>query len=414
MRISRSIFAELAAVLFLVWSAAASPGYPGDTLDMFGAEPEPFRQDEVDPRDDFEYSNEAFLHRFSYRIRTDWQRQWDGPREGFIITAGSTRTDELFVMHLLRKTIQLDETFFAVIRHQREEDFDTRYDRLLTGLGAKIYGGWAIALLGDVVAEKEDIDPQLELTWEAPGGGSRFRAAVVATDTFFNRKNDEDSEYHEQPFTYFIEGKWQAREDLLLSAWFNWNSELELEYGDGSRFRYEQFMHEATALWSATAGWRLLASVGNQYGERELRRPAETEREHFDRRNTVLTLESEVDLADDLKTYHGFHYFFLEEEGQYHEILPEDGDELRRSEYMLYGGVIWALDAKFTLSPGVYLDFIDNRDPQSGDDKRGLIGKATLPVEYAFSPRARLAANPTVELHKANFGGFNLQFLILF
>ena len=394
------------------------PGYPSDTLNVFSAEPEPFRRDEIKGRD-FEYSDESFLHRFNYRLRTDWQRLWDGEREGFVITAGSVRSDELYVVNLLRKTIPFDNRFFGVLRYERSEDFDSRYDRFLTGAGVNLGAGWALSLMGDVVAEKADIDPQVELTWN-DGAGNRFRFAFLAVDHFYNEKTDEHRRYERQPYTWFVEGKWQATERLAVSAWVNWNPELVLELQNDGEFKYEQFMQEVAAAWVLNSNWELFGSVGSQYGYRRLTsvEHAAPVIERLDRYNAVVTFETQRKYSTGLKSFHGAHYFFLEEKGEYREMLPAGGPR-ERHEYMVYGGLIWQASNTVVLAPGLYLDFINNHETDEDEHERWLsrhrmLGKLAIPVEYHFSPRAMMTWNTTMELHKASFGGFNMQFLLLF
>ncbi|HQH27479.1 MAG TPA: TonB-dependent receptor [Oligoflexia bacterium] len=414
-------FIELGLVLAVqelhLHAARALPGYPADSLNSFSAESEPFRRDdeEIEGRD-FDYSDEDFLHRFTYRIRTDWQNVWNAEQEGIVLTAGSATTNELYAVHLLKKTIALNETFTGIIRHQRSEDFDGRYDRLLTGVGVNLPHNWSVSLVGDIVAEKEDIDPQLELAWNSPWG-HRLRVIYTATDALFDEKNDEDAEYTRQPYTLFAEGRARLSEQLMLAGWMNYNSELELRMGDGRDFTYNQTMYQAAVLWQPNGNWQLLLSAGGQDGERALRSPESAVTSQLERAHAGATFEVQFRHTDAFKTYYGYNYFYLSEIGLYPNVLPLGG-ELKRREHMIYSGIIWQISDQIGISPGVYLDVIDNRYPADEEEiaerVEKLLAKITMPLEYSFSPRAKMTVNPTYELHKTNFGGLNIQFLVLF
>ncbi|MFP3491047.1 hypothetical protein R0K20_26045, partial [Staphylococcus sp. SIMBA_130] len=71
--------------------------------------------------------------------------------------------------------------------------------------------------------------------------------------------------------------------------------------------------------------------------------------------------------------------------------------------------------AATTLSPALYLGAPDIRqsfDATREDNHSGFMGKLALPLQFRLSAtdRASLTLNPTFYLHKAAFGGGNLQF----
>ena len=109
----------------------------------------------------------------------------------------------------------------------------------------------------------------------------------------------------------------------------------------------------------------------------------------------------------------GVHYFYLREQGYTGRNL--DGiEDLRRKEPTLSGHFSVVLAPAVTLKPAIYLSFPDIDQMDSGSDEedyREFTGKLALPFEILLSREegAILTLAPTVYLHKAAFGGGNLQ-----
>lgn len=107
------------------------------------------------------------------------------------------------------------------------------------------------------------------------------------------------------------------------------------------------------------------------------------------------------------------HYFYLSEQGYTGRNLNEIAD-VRRREPTLSGHFSLPLTPAVTLRPGIYLSVpdIEQSYSQSDDeDHRGFTGKFSLPFEILLSreENAILTLAPTFYLHKAAFGGGNLQ-----
>jgi len=109
----------------------------------------------------------------------------------------------------------------------------------------------------------------------------------------------------------------------------------------------------------------------------------------------------------------GLHYFYLREQGYTGRGLDEIAD-VRRREPTLSGHFRLPLAPAVTLTPAIYLSApdIDQSFSESDDDNhRGFTGKIALPFEIVLSREesAILTLAPTFYLHKAAFGGGNLQ-----
>jgi hypothetical protein len=380
-------------------------------------EPDPFRRDDgqLNGRD-FEYTTTGFLNRFSYRFRPSWNDAWLDDPEGYRITAGSVRSRDLYVVHFLRKTIEFNETFSGHIRHRRDEDFDSRYDRTLVGMSANIGGGWSVAALSDIIATKEDIDLQFELSWEGEAG-NRFRIAFVSVDHFFNDKQD-GAHYRQKPYTIFAEAHRKTSGTTRIGGSVNWNPQLQLVFDDeGREYRYQQFMAESYLSWRMDKDLGFLFSVKAESGERSNRFETSLDRinTHFNRDNIYLDAQTHYRLRPDLTSWFGVRYFFLDE---VNDLADGTRDfRVKRSEPMLHAGIEWNITEKWTFWPGIFVTSIDDFDQTIERDEereRSIHGRLTLPVEYAFSDFAYATFNPTFRAPSGPFGGFNVQFQVLF
>ena len=397
-------------------------GLPGLVeAQFFGTpEPEPFRgEDEIDGRD-FDYNEESFLHRFTFRFRPAAVRDWRRTREGFRGTVGSIRSDEFYVFEEFRKTLSLDGPLYFAVRHKRDEDFDSRYDRTLAGMGVTFAENWHASLFSEIVGEKEVIDLHLELAWHL-GVERGVRAAFVPVDVLFNSKTDGLREYERRPFTFFIEGAWRFNDDLEVSGWVNYNSPLRLELLDrGFDFTYDQLASGIEGSMSLTDRLQLAVAIRGETGHRDRRVAAATDPDErrLSRHNFSATVEASYDIDPALDLWFGFRHFRLTERDERPRNVALSGT-LRRRENMFFAGVVWRAHPRAILWPGVYLDVIDNRDDfpldaLRNDSDEGLVGKLTCPVEFRIGEHATLTVNPTLLLHELRFGGGNIQVQIPF
>ena len=382
-------------------------------------EPEPFRLDgEIDGRD-FEYNEESFLHRFSYRFRPSRVRNWFRTREGFRGTVGSVRSDEFYVFEELRKTITLSEQHHFLFRHKRDEDFDGRYDRTQIGLGTRFGSNWYANVLGEIVGEKEEIDPQFELVF-AGARGSGVRFAFLPVDFTLNSKSDSDR-YATKPYTYFFEGLWRGENDVELGVWVNANPHLRLDRElEGFDFTYDQYAGEVHVELPVGSEWSLRALIGAEAGERDRRQhtPGAPDERRLTRMHWQSTVEAERSVREDVDVWFGVRYFHLDERDRRPREPLLDREIIRR-EGMIYGGVSWRLSERVLFWPGLYVNVIDNSedfpfDPAQNDDDDGYVGKLSFPVEILFGENATITAGLGLLVHRLKFGGANVQVQIPF
>ncbi len=376
--------------------------------------PEPFRRDRIEGRD-FDYNAESFLHRFSFQPkpalgaprvpRVDGLRGW----------AGSSRSDELFVEMDAQVTLDFDTPAFAGYRFRRREDFDGHFDANLFGIGFQV-GDFRFSVWGDVVAAKEDIDVHGELLW-APGTRGHLRLTLVAPDAWYNSKQD-DGRYERQPYTYHVEGGWLLTDDLRLYGFINHNNRLRLrEHAQGFRFTDAQQSAGVGLDVQLSETLALGAELEGLYGTRRRDGLAGPEEEDQRQRRQfgLATLELRHWLQHDLQAWYGLRYLHFDERDR--QPRSDDGGRiLERRESMAYGGVRWRWREQITLAPGVLVNYVDNREyhpaaPGEVDTDRGFYGKLTPAVEVLVDRRrgGTVSFNPTLRLHRAAFGGGNIQ-----
>lgn len=385
-------------------------------------EPNPLRREDVIDGRDFEYNEISFLHRFTYRPRTDLQWAWIRDPSGFRVTAGSVRSDELYLDLLLRKRWALDERFFFEFRQEVAEDFDGNFARTIAGAGLNLGLGWSAAVLAELDGTKENIDTHLELTWNG-GTGRRLRIAAVAPDTSFNEKTKANEEYSRNPYTIFLEGLWTTEAGVSGQGWVNWNTTTRLDRpGEGYDFTYRALQGGVRALvpWRQ---WKFTAEGRFERGRNEripidFANATDVQQRQISRRHAEARLELNREISEHWDGWVGYRYFHWLERERRPQDLTNDR-RITRRESMLYAGVTWRIRDHIVFWPGLYLDFVDNREtydfnPARNDPEDGLVAKLALPIEILFKKGARLTINPTIRLDEFKFGGGNLQLQVPF
>ncbi|MCA1805898.1 MAG: hypothetical protein LC646_11315 [Xanthomonadaceae bacterium] len=383
------------------------------------ADPQPFRMEDALAGRDIHYNDVSFLHRISFLPITPPSSGLAEDREGLFGSAGSTRSNELYALMHLQKTMPLDNDWFLRYRFQRDEDFDGRYDRNLLGVGRDFGEGWSASFSGDIEGDKSRIDLEAELTWR-DGAGSHARLVLVAPDYLFNDKQEE-AQFTRQPYTGFADLRWQWTEAIALLAFVNHNTDTSLRNESLDLDFHYRKTAGGVGIDADLGAWQLRAWLEGEQGRRRHESlsasfaPARLSRRHHE-----LGAELGRDLGPDLAGRAGVRVLRFEETGR-HGGDPMDEVGLRRDETMLYAGVSWRLGARYRFYPTVYLNFIDNHerfpaDPVRNRDDEGFVGKLGLPLEVLVheASGATLTFNPTLYLHRLAFGGGNLQASIPF
>ncbi|MFV8834388.1 hypothetical protein [Aquisalimonas sp.] len=381
-------------------------------------EPQPFRRDVVDGRQ-FDYNTESFLHRFTFEPAPGLNEGARPPRDGVFGTAGSARSDELYTRQEIQLTGEFDGPAYFRYRYRRFEDFDGRYDSNLIGIGSGLGQGSGVTatLYGDVEGAKENVDLHGELAWDG-GDGNHLRATVVAPDFIFNDKQG-DAEYGRYPFTYYLAGGHRLGEALVY-GFANYNDNTRLHnHVENFTYRYQQGRAGLGVEVPFADAWEAGLEVEGLYTTRALedRGDSDLPEQRLRRRHTQVTAELRHAYSPDTAVWGGVRYFRLVAR----ERRPDDPgrvDRQDRLERMAYLGITRRLSERLQLAPGVFVNHADVREREDGDrdDERGFYAKLTLPLQVTVnqSTGGYVALNPTARLHRAAFGGGNVQVYLPF
>lgn len=376
--------------------------------------PQPFRQDRLNGRS-LEYNAESFLHRFSFEPKPAIGIDARAREEGLYVAAGSTRSNELYVNMRAHAELDMDGPAFAEYRFRRFEDLDGIYDSNLVGVGAA-FGDWRASVLGDVVATKEDVDLHYELQW-ANGRGSRLRAVLVQVDPLYNTKQGEGA-YERYPVTAYLEGAWRTPGNVTVYGFLNANLPTRLRNAaEQFRLRDRQYSAGLGFDMPLSRNWELALELEGLTGlrRREGHDGLSAEDQHLRRRSAVGTLELRQFVRDDLSAWYGVRHRYLDERDRRPEA-PDAWHRSTRRETMVYAGVRWQWRPRVAFRPGVFLNVVDNQarypfDPGNSDEASGFYGKLAPAVEFLVNRRTggTITVNPTLRLHRAAFGGGNIQ-----
>lgn len=384
-------------------------------------EPTPLRRDALLEGRQFNYNSESFLHRLSFRQLSE--RPWSDA-DGLSGTAGSSRSDELYLDMFLQKTLQTDDgRNEAFVRMQRSEDFDGRFDRQIIGFGHRL-GDYRLSIAGDVQGDKAETDVQFEALWQ-PDERRLARVAIILPDAYFNDKTPRDAEYRDTPVSYFA----HTRLGGSLYGAPGWGLQTALTYSPPARVIDRDLGLDASGNQTRAMIETTAPAVGalrpqlRLEGERTSRsfgftRSNEPEDDFFRRRMhsvRVMATHTRAHLTPSFGLYH----LRLHESGWFGDNLGVSGRE-SREETFAFVGIRQQLGERWFWEPAIYAGHVsmiqeqvsDNGlgDPLNEEENRWL-GKVNLPFRYTLEEAtgAVLTINPTLRLHRAAFGGGNVQ-----
>jgi hypothetical protein len=396
-------------VTVIILAVALAAGAAADVW----TEPQPFRREALIEGRDYLYTYEAFLHRFSYRHLSD---EPPSDQDGARGTGGSVTGDELYLDVHLQKTFAFaDGRHGVIVRMQRFEDFDGRYDRQLVGIARRLSDDWSVALVADVRGDKGETDIQLEARWQ-PDDTRLLRATYVAPELFFNDKSGADGRYRREPRTLFFQYRHAPEDSAHGELAVNWSPEARLDahtLGLLAKGRQLRLMTRGSLPWrEARLGARLeLERTDRRFDWSE---PPVPGAERFERRMHAIDLYAEFPHRRWAPTV-GVRRFRLEETGWFGTALATTG-RLRHDEHLVWASVLVRTGARHHLEPALYVSDIDalrtfDQQPQKSRDRSEYAAKLALAWRYSVTaePGAILTINPTFRLHGPRFGGGNIQ-----
>lgn len=421
-----------------------------------------FRGDEIGPRE-FDYNDEYFLNLYSYRPRLThrwawgnaasprWRWFWGNTAVGYDVTAGSTRSDELYLHQEAIVRLPWSNHITGEYRFIESEDYDTRYRRnevellfrffrpdyslpLLDTLGRTPHeDGLFFGGQGLLDAEKENADIGWVLGWRGDWLGVRLD--YINVDYWFNEKNDRLAEYTAGPGTLrakvgalFLEG------DLELLAWYEDDlpTTLELPEEGPLRFGFRQQEVGFAARWLVTPGVRAdVQAWAERTRERRRSSQAAELNDDVDREALRVWLAGEVDVPPLLGAGSsrvrdvvllGAHLHHLDEETV--GIVTAPDMTIRRGEAFAEVGYVMGLptfdpEYVFGLRVQTQNGFVSMRDVRPAEGKHTVterfLSKLGLGLEVVFREGLGLAFFQfTFRMDQMTFGGGNAQIMMRF
>ena len=373
--------------------------------------PQPWRQDAVVQGAETTANAERYLHELSYAHSQPAPSLVENGIRG---TGGSVGSRRLYLDFRFRQDYGFNQDRQGfVLDVQRSEDLDGTYERQLIGFRHQLTETTQVWLQGDVFADKSRSDVYLSGR-HTFSSGAWLHASWILPDIYFNAKTTDDDTFVDSAQSYFLQ--WHRPAGSHRQS----GTTVSLTYSPPSTFdsRSEGLVVENETIRGALTqqhrlgDWQLHLTLSGEYTRRlynldELAYTIPTRRDHMK--------------VDAKAIYHrhrlqpgiGLHYFYLREQGYTGRNLDEIED-LRRKEPTVSAHLSVPVAPAVTLKPAIYLSapHIDQAHANSHEeDNREFTGKLALPFEILLSgeERAILTLAPTVYLHKAAFGGGNLQ-----
>jgi len=418
----------------------------GAVLLLPGSAAGEFRFDEIEPRS-YDFNDEYFLNVYSYRPRITHRWKFRDAAIAYHITAGSLRSDELFLDTQATIRLPFFDHASGEYRFVETEDYDTRYRRnevevlfrvlrpdyrlpLSDTLGRTpeldglFFGG-----TGVLAAEKELADLGFAVGYRDEIAGARLD--IVEVDRWFE-KNKENAEYTTKPTWLDL-----LDEDLRIEAWFVNDLPLRLELPErngGLVFRYRQLRAGADARWRVGEGVRADLELWLERTRKRRRAPNDPSffnTDDVDRAALKLFGQVEMDVAPLLQSssraedvfFWGFHVHLLEEKTKYPRDLLMN-QTIRRGESFVEVGYVLGIPSPspeyaFGVRVATQNGFVSMRDVRPVQSKHTVtnrfLSKLGIGLEASFRDDAAYGFFQfTFSVDKLTFGGGNAQVMMRF
>ncbi len=373
------------------------------------SDPHPFRREALIEGRDFEYDSRSFLNRLSY------QPLFAVPagRDGIFGSAGSVTSTELYLDVAVQQTLRFDEERHAVrLNYRRSEDYDGYFDQQRIGYGMGI-SDFRFGVSGDVRGDKAETDVYFEADW-TPSENAFWRVNLILPDAYLNQKGESEAEYLTSARSWFVEWRqkwqdWQWRVAInttptirLLDSMVNQIAETE--------------QHRATFELSVGDRWSWQFRAEGERANRQFVIDPDglAEDKAFHRRMHAVTTSVQAAQWQLTPTF-GVYYLHMEEDGWTglaRSLTVAD----RYAESYAFVALNHSLTQRWQWRPTVYVGHSRQRRRAEEDTDRDgrhdrFQGKLSLPFSYLAKAEtgAYLSLSPSFYLHRAAFGGGNLQ-----
>lgn len=373
------------------------------------SDPHPFRREALIDGRDFEYDSRSFLNRLSYQplfaVPAD--------RDGIFGSAGSVTSTELYLDVAVQKTLRFDDERHAIrMNYRRSEDYDGYFDQQRIGYGMEV-SDFRFGVSGDVRGDKAETDVYFEADW-APSEATLWRINLILPDAYLNQKGENEAEYLSSAHSWFVEWRQQ---------WSGWQWRLAVNTTPTIRLldslvdqAAQAEQHRGMLELSVGEQWRWQLRAQGERTDRQfvLDPDGLADEKSFERRMHALTASVQAS-----------HWRLAPTLGIYHMDMTEEGwTGLARSLTVTdrydesYGFVALnhALTQRWQWQPTIYVGHSQQRrsaveDPDRSGRNDRFQGKLSLPFSYLAKAEtgAYLSLSPSFYLHRAAFGGGNLQ-----
>jgi hypothetical protein len=313
----------------------------------------------------------------------------------------------------VQQTLRFDDERHSIrLNYRRSEDYDGYFDQQRIGYGIYV-SDFRFGVSGDVRGDKAETDVYFEADW-TPSENSFWRLNLILPDAYLNQKGENEAEYQTSAYSWFAEWRQHA-------AGWQWRAALngtpvirvldmaadQLAEGDQRRVMVEVSAGERWRWhWRAEGERTDRYFVFNPNGV--------VEEKIFERRMHAITASLQA-AERTLTPTLGIHYLRLEEDGWLglaQSLTVSD----RYDETYVFVSLNHSLTQRWQWQPTIYAgrsrqrrEYLEDPGRNSRID-RGQ-GKLSLPFSYLAKAEtgAYLSLSPSFYLHRAAFGGGNLQ-----
>ncbi len=397
----RRIVMAVTGLLVLGWAGSVSADIWSD--------PHPFRRDALFQGRDFDYDSRSFLNRLGYRqlfaVPAD--------QDGIFGSAGSVTSTELYLDVAVQKTLSFDDDRHAVrLNYRRSEDFDGHFDQQRVGYGMDI-SDFRLGVSGDVRGDKAETDVYFEADW-APSEATLWRLNLILPDAYLNQKGESEAEYLSSARSWFVEWRQQ---------WLGWQWRVAVNTTPTIRLldsvvdqSAQAEQHRGMLELSVGEQWRWQLRAEGERTDRQFTLDPDglADEKTFQRRMHALTASVQAAQWQLTPTF-GVYSLGMTEQGwtglARSLTVTDQYDES-------YGFIALnhSLSQRWQWQPTIYAGYSRQRrsaveDPDRNSRTDRFQGKLSLPFNYLAKAEngAWLSLSPSFYLHRAAFGGGNVQ-----
>jgi hypothetical protein len=373
------------------------------------SEPHPFRREALFQGRDFEYDSRSFLNRLSYQplfaVPAD--------RDGIFGSAGSVTSTELYLDVAVQKTLHFDDERHAIrLNYRRSEDYDGYFDQQRFGYGMTV-SDFRFGVSGDVRGDKAESDVYFEADW-SPSETTLWRVNLILPDAYLNQKGEGEAEYRGSARSWFVEWRqqwagWQWRAALNTTPTIAVQDGLLDQRAEGNQ-------HRAMVELLVGEQWRWqFRGEGERTDRAFIFDPDGVPDEKTLRRRMHAVTASVQATQWQLTPAFGIYHLRLQEDGWLGLAQALTASD-RYDESYAFVALNHSLTQRWQWQPTVYAGRSRQRreyleDPDSNRRVDRGQGKLSLPFSYLANAEtgAYLSLSPSFYLHRAAFGGGNLQ-----